>query len=265
MSSLFYHCYCSVNQNEILEIDKEIHNNRTHIWKSSRGLRIKTNKMMMELALAAQISGIASPVLDAISIPFFSITTSTHRLINNREYELVPAVCKYAETCFDTNKQVNKIQLTNIQIRKFDDLANQLYRREINLEQALIQLRGGGCEIIFLVGFLYFLNWYDSKFCAEAFIPDLPPHHDLFGWLNRKCRHQPRPNNQQCLLPSIFDQNTVDQINQMCHITPDEEGFFMTRDDALKHIRETYTGSTQITKTCKVTDWQIAKKLISFC
>ena len=264
MSSLFYHCYCSVNQNEILKIDKKVHSNRTHIWKSSRGLRIKTNKMLINLGLAAQISGTSLPVLDAISVPFFPIPTGTHRLINNRKYELAPTVCKYAETCFDGNKQVDKIQLTNIQIRKFDDFANQLYRREITLEQALIQVRGGGCEIILLVGFLYFLNWYDSKFYGEAFIPDLPPHHDLLGWLNRKYKHQPRSNNQQCFAPSIFDKGTINQMNQMCHITADQEGFFMTRDEALQHIRETYTESTQITKTCKVSDWQIAKKSYHF-
>jgi len=134
MSSLLYRCYCSIDKNESLEIERKVQQNRTYICKNTREFRKKTNKIIIELVLASQIIGVSLPVSNAISIPFSSITSSSNRLINNRKSELVPVVCKYGKSCFSENKEIPKIQLTNRQIQKFENLADQLYRRQITME-----------------------------------------------------------------------------------------------------------------------------------
>jgi len=50
------------------------------------------------------------------------------------------------------------------------------------------------------------------------------------------------------------------ESKHMCSASPKEDGFIMSRSDALQLIRETYPGFKQITDKLKVTDWQGAKK-----
>lgn len=64
--------------------------------------------------------------------------------------------------------------------------------------------------------------------------------------------------------PSRFEPETLHTMKQMCHASADEHGFVMSRDEALKLVSDTYSGSTQIMEDCKVTDWQIAKKAYHF-
>ena len=50
----------------------------------------------------------------------------------------------------------------------------------------------------------------------------------------------------------------------MCAASADEHSFVMSYDEALNLIKETYSSSMQITEDCKLTDWQVAKKVQHF-
>ena len=55
------------------------------------------------------------------------------------------------------------------------------------MEEAVLQLRGGQMgDIVAIMVFIIFINWYDSLFGVEAFTVNPLPHQDPFGWLSGK-------------------------------------------------------------------------------
>lgn len=52
----------------------------------------------------------------------------------------------------------------------------------------------------------------------------------------------------------------IAKMKQMCAASADENGFVISYDEAYNLIKETYSGSMQVTEDCKITDWQGAKK-----
>ena len=135
------------------------------------------------------------------------------------------------------------------------------------MDEAILQVRGGDGlgEVMGVLAFIIFINWYDSLFGVQAFQANPLPHQDPFGWFGGKYDSRNAGNSQcQSNPPSRFEQETLDRMKQMCAASADENGFVMSRDEALKLVNDTYGGSTQITEDCKVTDWQIAKKAYHF-
>jgi hypothetical protein len=80
--------------------------------------------------------------------------------------------------------KVDKIRLTNEQIKQFNNLALQLNSGSITMEEAVLELRGGDglTDVVAVLAFILFVNWYDSFFGAEAFQANPLPHQDPFGW-----------------------------------------------------------------------------------
>ena len=60
--------------------------------------------------------------------------------------------------------KVDKITLTDEQIKQFSDLALQLNNGSITIEEAILQLRGGSgvTDLMVVFAFVVFINWYDS-------------------------------------------------------------------------------------------------------
>lgn len=61
--------------------------------------------------------------------------------------------------------------------------------------------------------------------------------------------------------PSRFERETLHTMKQMCHASADENGFVMSYDEAIKLLQETYSGSMQVTKEFRISDWQAASHL----
>ena len=51
------------------------------------------------------------------------------------------------------------------------------------MEEAVLQLRGGDelIDVVGVIAFVIFINWYDSLFGVEAFQANSLPHQDPFG------------------------------------------------------------------------------------
>jgi hypothetical protein len=94
----------------------------------------------------------------------------------------------YTQTATIPESKVDKIRLTNEQIKQFNNLALQLNSGSITMEEAVLELRGGDglTDVGAVLAFIIFVNWYDSFFGAEAFQANPLPHQDPFGWLSRK-------------------------------------------------------------------------------
>jgi hypothetical protein len=84
--------------------------------------------------------------------------------------------------------KVDKIRLTNEQIKQFNSLALQLSSGSITMEGAILQLRGGSglTDVVAVISFVIFMNWYDSLFGVEAFKVNPLPHIYAFGWFSGK-------------------------------------------------------------------------------
>ena len=50
-------------------------------------------------------------------------------------------------------------------------------------------------------------------------------------------------------------------MKQMCKASVDENGFVMNYDESYNLVKETYSGSMQITENFKITNWQAASHL----
>lgn len=64
----------------------------------------------------------------------------------------------------------------------------QLNSGSITMEEAVLQLRGGDglTDVIAVIAFVIFINWYDSLFGVKAFQANPLPHQDPFGWWSGK-------------------------------------------------------------------------------
>ena len=77
----------------------------------------------------------------------------------------------YPQIATIPESKVDKIILTNKQIEQFDNLAFQLNSGSIKMEEAILQLLGdnGLADLVVVIAFVIFMNWYDSLFDVQAF------------------------------------------------------------------------------------------------
>lgn len=205
------------------------------------------------------------PYAHGVIVPVPS--TAIHRFLPIEQNEILGNKNYDPQIAHILEEKVDKIRLTNEQIEQFNNLALQLNNGSITMEEAILQIRGGDglTDVVGVIAFVIFINWYDSLFGVEAFAVNPLPHQDPFGWWSGKYDSK-NAGNGQCLshLPSRFERETLHRMKQICADSADENGFVMNYDEAYNLIRETYGGSMKITEDCKITDWQCLKKSYHF-
>ena len=94
----------------------------------------------------------------------------------------------YPQIAVIAASKVDKIRLTNKQIKQFNSLALQLSSGSITMEEAILQLRGADrlTNIVGVIAFVIFVNCYNSFFSVEAFHANPLQHKDPFGWFSAK-------------------------------------------------------------------------------
>lgn len=269
MSSLLYYSISSnLTQNEIIEVDRRVAKDREAVYLFFRELPSNPKRKAKRLGLYIVILFIISqplvPDVDAVMMP---LPPSIHRSSPMEQGRILSNKTYYPKIAHILEEKVDKIRLTNEQIKQFNNLALQLDSGSITMEEAVLELRGGSglTDVAAILAFVIFANWYDSLFGTEAFQAIPLPHMDPMGWSSGKYNSK-NAGNGQCLShpPSRFERETLYRMRQICAASADENGFVMGRDEALKLVSDTYGGSTQITEDCKVTNWQIAKKAYHF-
>jgi hypothetical protein len=95
---------------------------------------------------------------------------SIHRLSSIEESRTIINTRCFQIASIPSSK-VDKIRLTNEQIKQFDSLVLQLSTDSITMEEAILQLRGGDRlrDVVAIIAFVIFVNWYGSVFGVEAF------------------------------------------------------------------------------------------------
>jgi hypothetical protein len=116
------------------------------------------------------------------------LPTAIHRLSPIEQDKILSNKNYYPQIADILEEKVDKIRLTEEQIKEFNNLAIQLNSGSITMEKVIVQLRGGDVlsDVVAVITFVIFVNWYDSLFVVKAFQPNYLPHQDSFGWLSGK-------------------------------------------------------------------------------
>jgi hypothetical protein len=266
MAALLYYSISSdLTKDETIAIDERVAKNREGVYLFVRKLpsnsKRKAKRLGFYIVFMFAISQPLVPCAAAVMMPLPPV--AIHRSSPIEQDIILSNKNGYPQIATIPESKVDKIRLTNDQIKEFNNLALQLNSGSITMEEAVLQLRGGELsDIVGVIAFVIFINWYDSLFGVEAFQANPLPHQDPFGWLSGKYDSK-NAGNGQCLShpPSRFERETLHTMKQMCAASADENGFVMNYDEAYNLVKETYSGSMQVTEDFKITDWQAASHL----
>jgi hypothetical protein len=190
MSSLLYITVSSgLSEEELIKIDKQIFKNRKEVYLFIRNLpsnsKRKAKRVFLYATFVFQLGQPLVPYAAAVMIPLPPV--AIHRLSPIEQNIILSNKNGYPQIATIPESKVDKIRLTNDQIQQFNNLALQLNNGSIKMEEAVLQLRGGELsDIVGVIAFVIFINWYDSLFGVEAFQANPLPHQDPFGWLSGK-------------------------------------------------------------------------------
>lgn len=267
MSELLYNSIlANLTEDEIIEINDRVVKNTEAAYlfvkKLPSSSKRKAKRLLAYAIIIFQLGEPVVPYAAAVMMPL--PPTAIHRLSHLNQNEIISNTNGSIQIATILESKVDKIKLTDNQIKQFNNLAIQLNSGSINIEEAFLQIRGGDglTDLAAVIAFVIFVNWYNSSFGAEAFPVNPLPHQDPFGWLNGKYYSKNTWNSQsQSNLPSRFERDTLARMKQMCAASADENGFVMSYDEAYNLVKETYSGSMQVTENFKITNWQAASHL----
>ena len=186
MTALLYNSISSgLTENQIIEIDKQIFKNRQSVYLFIKRLplnsKFKAQKLLANGMLLFQLSQPLSPYVYTVMIP---LPPAMERLSPIEQDKILTNKNSYPQIAHILEEKVDKIRLTNEQIKEFNNLAIELNSGSITMEEAVLRLRGGDglTDVVAVIAFVIFINWYDSLFGVEAFQANPLPHVRLVEW-----------------------------------------------------------------------------------
>ena len=258
MTALLYYSISSdLTEDEIIEIDSQVANNREFVRNLPSNSKRKTKKVFLYATFIFQLGQPLAPYAAAVMVslpPQISIEHLVPAEVLRRNNEC-PGIAPIIKA------KIDKMTLTETdqQIEDLNILCYKLQKGSITLDKSVLALRAGG-----------FYDWAALAFIIYMFslqqgnsFQNVPlPHQDPFGWLSGKYDSK-NVGNGQCLShpASRFERETLHMAKQMCHASADENGFVMSYQEALNLVAETYPGYLQVNENCKITDWQAAKHI----
>ena len=191
----------------------------------------------------------------------FAITTAIDRLSPFEQDRILGNKKCYPQIATIPASKVDKIRLTNDQFKQFNNIALQLNNGSLKMEEAILKIRGGDrfTDVVGVIAFVIFVNWYNSSFSVKAFQANPLPHQDHFGWLSGK--YDRKPMQHTSYKSSRFELQMAGINENMSPATPNENGFVMSYQEAHNLVAETYPGYLEVNESCKITDWQVAKHI----
>lgn len=269
MSSLLYYSILSnFTKDEIIEIDERTAENRKAVYlfvkKLPSNSKAKAKKLFAYIMVLVELGKPlpVAPSAAAVMMPLPPV--AIHRFSRMKQDRILSNKNGYLQIATILESRVDKIRLTNDQINQFNNLALQLKSGSIKMEEVVLQIRGGDglTDLAAIIAFVIFINWYNSSVGVEAFQVNPLPHQDPFGWFHGKYNSKNAGNPQcQSNIASRFERETLHRMKQMCAASADENGFVMSYNEAYNLVKETYSGSMQVTEDLRITDWQAASHL----
>ena len=258
---LYYSISASLNEDEILKIDKEVLENRKLIYFFVKNFypnfKSRIKKVFLHAMILFQLDQSLAGCAAAVIMPIPSV--GIHRLSSLEQNKNQSNKNYSFEISNVNNNTIDKVKFTQQEIEDLNLICYKLQNGSININQAILELRGGD---LFDWASLAFIIAMYKVHQATSMKTNVPmPHMDPFGWISGKYNKQPKPMNYSTYRSSRF-QLEMDGVNDnMCSSTPDEEGFVMSYEDAYNLVKETYPGYLEVTENCILTDWQCAKKI----
>ena len=152
---------------EIIEIDKRVARNREAAYLFIRKLPSNSKRKAKRLVIIFMFS-ISQPLGPCAAV-IMRLPPAINRL-SPIEESRIKTNKNYPQIAAIPASKVDKIKLTNEQIKQFDSLTQQLSSGSITMEKVILQLRGND-GLTDIVAVIIFINWYDSLFGVEAFNP----------------------------------------------------------------------------------------------
>ena len=145
----------------------------------------KAKRLFVHGTFLFQLSQPLVPYATAVMLP---LPPAMERLSPFEQDRILSNKNSYPQMAQILEEKVDKIKLTNEQIKEFNNLAIELNSGSITMEEAVLRLRGGDglTDVVAVIAFVIFINWYDSLFGVEGFQANPLPHQDPFGWLSGK-------------------------------------------------------------------------------
>ena len=259
MPAYLAYSYCTgLSKNEEIAIDKQVCRNREKVFIFAKNLPSNTKRKLKRVIVVMFTFAISQPLAPCAAVMLPPPTSISRLQCIDKSRIKTNKNCP--RTAPVIGPRVDKVILTDKRIGycKFKN-------GSITMEEAILQLRGGDglIDIAAVIAFIIFVNWYDSLFGVDAaFQPKPLPHMDRLGWFISKYDCKGHPNQQSMAIPpSRFERDTLHTMKQMCAVSADENGFVMDYDVAYILIKETYSGSMQITEDFQISDWQALKHI----
>ena len=158
MTALLYYSISSkLTEDEIIEIDRRVAKEREAVYlffiELSSNSKRKAKRLGFYIIFMFAISQPLVPCATGVMMPL--PPTAIRREMDYPQIVDIPA------------QKVDKIRLTNHQIKQFNNL---VLNGSITMEEAVLQLRGGDelTDVVAFIEFVIFMNWYDWLFGIEA-------------------------------------------------------------------------------------------------
>lgn len=190
MTALLYISYSKgLSKEGKLIIDKSVFENREGVYLFVRNLPSNSKRKAKRLGLYIVFMFLISqPLIPCAAAVVMPLPPAIHRLSPIEQDKILINEKYYPQIAHIIEEKVDKIKLTNEQIKQFNILTLQLNSGSITMEEALLELRGGSglTDVAAVLAFVIFVNWYDAFFGVKAFQSNPLPHQDPFGWLSGK-------------------------------------------------------------------------------
>ena len=255
---LFYSISSDLTEDEIIEIDKQVHKNREAVYLFFTELPSSSKRKAKRLCLyVVFMFAISQPLVPCVAVVLPLAPPAIDRL-SPMEESRIRANKNYPQIAATPASKVDKVVLTNSQIKEVDIIFGKYFNGSLNLEETILELRAGGFYDWATLAFIIFMF---SVHQSDSFQRVPLPHMDPFGWVTGKYDQKPMPHiNYQS---SKFQLEMAGVTDDMCPgpKMADENGFVMSYREAYNLVAETYPGYMQVDENCKITDWQAAKHI----
>ena len=286
MSSLLYF---AINNNltsdEIDKIDQEVIQNKEEVYfvienmclasnRKTRRLRQKLKTVRTKVKTKVKRFGARVIFVYTLSNPFAQIV-----LPFPQTFQQIERVREYKQEQFFESLEVEAvnlperkpdkitlIKLSKEELKQIENLVFQVRTGSLTVDEAILKLKGGFDVTGFaLVVFIIYL-FYRIDTLTHGYAPAPPPKstgfRDSLNWMHNHVKDIFKRDGLPSSQPiSRFDREVVGPATRMCMATPDQDGYVMSYEEAVKLLTETYPGSEQITTNYRMTNRQAASHL----
>ena len=138
----------------------------------------KAKKLFVHGLFIFKLGQLLTPCVNVMRMPLpqaISFIEKNVRLTSKKSSQKIASIAV---------SKIDKVKLIkNGQIGQFNNFAIQIKNNSLTMDEAILQIRGGDgiSDIVVVLAFVIFVNWYDFFFGVEGFQSNPLPHHDPIG------------------------------------------------------------------------------------